>query len=393
LRRRRFGALLAVLPPFLVYLFAAPRLSPYADAKLLVALSPMAVFSVGIGVWWLSRRAVAVAVVAAVLIGGGVLFSDALAYHHVRVASVDRLLSLRDAAEHAPHDRQWLLPEWEELAKYFAGDLPLNVGPESYSPRPVEPRAPGPIFGLSFDLDQLRLAYVESWPGLMLRRSPLASAPPANYARTYSNTYYELWRRRSTPRVLEHLSLQGFAQGAGRPKCDEVRQLARRAGPGQRLVAAARPILPEFDPARSPTRPRSWGVAPVPGLVIPQSRAQASGRVRVPGGRYRVWVRGGGGRAISAVIDGREVGARQQVNTPGQWLALGDADLDPGMHAVAIVWPGASLRPGNGFPGMIGPLVLEPQRRRTLVNVSPKRAPGVLCGRSWDWIERVTGKR
>jgi hypothetical protein len=388
LRRRRLGALLAVVPAILVYLLASPRLTPYADAKLLVVLSPMAVFAVAMGALYLRRRSAVVGLLAGVLIAGGVLFTDALAYHHAHLAPEDRLLAVRDAADHARGEGAVMLPEWEELAKYFAGDIPLTVAPESYPPLSVEPRRSEPVFNRSFDLDELRLGYVERWPVLMLRRSPVRSTPPANYVRTYQNAYYELWRRRATPRVLEHLPLQPFGQAAARPRCAQVRALGRRAGPGERLLAVARPSLPTLDPTHPPVRPQSWPDTPDRKLLVPVSRARAPGRVSAPAGRYRVWVRGGGGRAISADIDGRTLTAPQQINTPGGWVELGQVDLSAGSHAVTILWPGASLRPGDGFPGEIGRLVLEPERPLTRVTVSPAQA-GKLCGLPWDWIERV----
>ena len=389
LRRRRLAVVLALAPALLVYVIAAPRLAPYADAKLLVALSPMLVFAAAMGAWWVGRRSSVAGVLAAALLAGGVVVSDAIAYHHARLAPVDRLLALRDAAEHVPRGDRVLTAEWEELAKYFDGGRALNVGPEAYSPDKVKLRKPGPIFDRSFDLDQLTLEYVEQFPALLLRRSPLASSPPANFVRRYENAYYELWLREDAPRVLEHLPLPASGAGSDVPDCREVEAMARRAGAGQELLALGRPPLAVFDPAKPPARPRSWGDADVPGLLVPFSRARARGRVSLPvAGRYRVWVEGGGGRSSVVRVDGRVVGAARQINTPSQWLETGQATLSAGSHAVELSVPGGSLRPGDGFPGELGRVVLELDRASTRVSVAPSRARE-LCGRSWDWIERV----
>ena len=389
LRRRRLAALFALGPALAVYVIAAPRLSPYADAKLLVALSPMLVFAAGMGAWWLSRRSVAVGAVAAALLASGVLVSDALAYHHARLAPTDRLLALRDAVEHAPAGARILTAEWEELAKYFDGGRALNVGPEAYSPAPVEQRNPRAIFHRSFDLDALTEEYVQRWNAILLRRSPLNSKPPANFTRRYANDDYELWVRADAPSVLDHLPLPGARYGAGPPNCTDVHVLAQRATPGERLVALRRPPVAFFDPAQPESRPRSWGNAETPGLLVPSSQATARGEVRTPqAGRYRVWVEGGGGRAASVRVDGREVGSAQQINTPSQWLEVGTAQLGAGGHEVELSVPGASLAPGNGYPGELGRVAFELDRPLERVTVAPGRADE-LCGRDWDWIDRV----
>ena len=105
LRRRRLAVILALAPALLVYVLAAPRLSPYADAKLLVALSPMARVRGRHGRLVARTPRTAAGLVAAVLLAGGVLISDAIAYHHAQLAPVERLLALRDAVDHTPRSR------------------------------------------------------------------------------------------------------------------------------------------------------------------------------------------------------------------------------------------------------------------------------------------------
>jgi hypothetical protein len=396
-RRRRLGVLLAVAPALLVYLVGAARLDPYAEAKLLVVLSPMLVFGAMIGAWWLYGRVRAAGIVAAVVVAGGVLGSDGIAYHDVRVAPVDRLEGLRDAARHAGGG-EWLLPEWEELAKHFGKPAAINVGPESFSPRAADPRDGRGIFNRSFDLDELTFDYVASWPGIVLRRSPAASRPPANYERIYGNHWYELWKRRDEPQVREHLPLQRDGQPAAIPRCQDVRALAGRARPGENLVAARRLALPtlaaRLPPLPGMTRPTriplwQWH-ADVPGAIVPAGQGILGGSLRLDGGAYRVWVRGGGGRPLAVAVDGRRVGAVQELNTPGQWLLIGEVELAPGSHAIELARPGGGLEPGNGFPGLVGGVALEPQTDRSLVTVRPSQAER-LCGRTWDWIERVRG--
>ena len=111
LRRRRLGALFVVVPALVVYLVATPRLEPYADAKLLVMLSPMAVFArrarrvVG-----LQPRMRAAGIAVALALGGGVIVSDALAYRNAHIVPIQRMEALRDAAEHGSRPRALAVP-------------------------------------------------------------------------------------------------------------------------------------------------------------------------------------------------------------------------------------------------------------------------------------------
>jgi hypothetical protein len=399
LRRRRLGALLAIVPPLLVYLIAAPRLEPYARAKLLVVLSPLAVFAATVGAWWLFHRVRAAGIAVAVALFGGVIFSDALAYRNAHIVPVQRMAALRDAAEHASGRGPWLLPEWEELAKHFGKAAPINVASESFSPRSVALREPEIIFDHSFDLDQMTLPYVESWPGIMLRRSPDASRPPANYRLTYRNAYYELWEQKPDgPQVLDHLALQRAGQASVPPRCQDVRDLVARLQPGDRLVAARRAPLPTVGvtvpPIYGATRPDvvpNWAPSPDPqdpGTLITNGQGIVAGRLRVGAGAYEVWVRGGGGRPLRVSVDGRLVGAQRQLNTPEQWLPIGRVTLPAGTHRVSLRRPGAGFEPGNGVNGPVGGIALEPQVPHPLVTV-PKARAASLCNQPWDWIERV----
>lgn len=387
LRRRRPGALIALVPCIVVYLVAMPRLGPYAEAKLLVLLAPAVVFGAGLGAWYISRRVAPAGAVAGLLIAGGVLYSDALAYHNVRLAPVDRLQAIEEAAQRAPADALILFPEWEEWAKYYARERRINVSSESFSPMPVELRDYVPFFARSFDLDELQLPYVERFDALLLRRAPDRSRPPASYRLAHRNDHYELWLRDVSVRVVDHLPQQDIHQPAGTPSCSLIQRLAAAARPGEVLLAAPRRRVPIHDYSAQP--PLGWHANGVPQTVTPGRPGRTSGRVAVRGGRYRVWVRGTTGRSLEVSIDGRPVGRATGVNTPGQWLVAGEVELRRGLRDVELLRPGGSLAPGDGYAGELGPVALEPMRRSALVEVAPADAERRLCRRSWDWVERV----
>jgi hypothetical protein len=397
-RARRPGALILIAATGMTAVLLAPRLSPYADAKLLLLLSPGIVFAAGLGAWSLRslpRIGPALAVALGLAGGGGVLLSDAIAAHEERFAPTDRLGALEQAAEHAGGGFV-LLPEWEEFAKYFTRAIRNNSGTESDSPAVIELRTPGPIFARSFDLDAVTLDYIHRFKGLILRRSPVTSRPPADYRQVFANAYYEVWRRSATPAVVEHLPLQHFDDAIAMPSCQDVKALAGRArAAGDEIVAARRPPIAVLDLRRLPDRPVGWPPDDSrPGTLALQTPGVAHGVLRVPAaGRFRVWLRGSTGRPLHISIDGRPAGAPHAVNTPEQWLAAGELDLTAGTHRVELRRDGGRPVPGDGYDGDIGPLALEPIPARTTLERIQPRDTERLCGREWDWIERVRSER
>jgi len=397
-RERRPAALLLVLATGLTALVLAPRLSPYADAKLLLLLSPAVVFAAGMGIWSLRRLphvGAALAVALALACGGGVLLSDAIAAHEARFAPTDRLDALEEAAQHAGSGFV-LLPEWEEFAKYFTRSIRNNSGTESDSPAVIELRTPGPIFARSFDLDAVKLDYIHRFNGLILRRSPVASRPPADYRRVFANGYYEVWRREAAPLVHEHLPLQRPREATAMPKCSDAAALVRRArAAGEDVVVARRPPLAVLDLRYLRDRPLGW-VPDVsrPGAILLRTPGVAHGRIDVPaGGRYRVWLQGSTGRPLRIRIGDRDVGSPHEVNTPGQWLQAGSVELPAGAQRVELRRDGGRPVPGDGFDGEAGPVALEPLPQRTTLERWPPRDIQRLCEGKWDWIERVARAR
>jgi len=326
-----------------------------------------------------------------VAVVAGVLASALVAYREVRLAPTERMSAMEDAADHAGGGGLWLVNEWEEFGRYFMRDIRVNMAFEAESPEPVRLRVPRPIFGQYYDLDEQTLRYVDGFPGIIMRRSPVASRPPASFEKVHQNAYYEVWRRRDAMKVRQHLPLQRFLDATATPVCARVEQMARRAGPGERLLAARRPEVTLFDTARH--RIPGWvlNLRPDPiRTVTPVVAGTERGVVSTSSGRFGVWLRGTFGRDVSIRIDGRRIGATGEVNTPGQWLPIGAVTLPAGEHRISIRRPDTSLAPGDGYRGYIGPVALQSLAPSELVSVSPKRARS-LCGKRWDWIERVDG--
>ena len=394
LRRRRPAGLLLLIPMAVVGALLAPSLSPYAGGKLLVVLSPAVVLMAAIGGFaLLAKRIRWLQVLAglglAVMIAG-VLVSDGLGYREATLAPPDRIDAMTDAADHATGGGVWLVNEWEEFAKYFMRDIKVNAAFEAESPRPAEMRKPRPIFGRYYDLDALTLQYVDSFPGIIKRRSPGASRPPASFEQSYDNDYYEVWRKRQdAPAVIEHLPLQRRHLATARPSCDAVRALAARARPGDRLVAASRPEVVLLDPLNAGLRPQGWvrNVEP-PGTVTPTTPGEMMFAPSTDGGRFRVWMKGSFGRPTAAYIDGRKVGEADEINTPGQWQQVGEVELARGMHGPSWSAPVRVRRPATDGAACSARWRSSRVEQSRLITLAPERASR-LCGRDWDWIELV----
>ena len=388
--RRNAQVLLFCVPVALIVLLVTPRVSPYADAKTFMLMAPAVTLLGALGAAVLGRVRAWLGVAIGAIVLAGVLGSNALAYHTVQLAPTDRMEAMRDLGERFAGEGLILFNEPEEFAKNFLGQTRLNVNAESITPAQTQLRVPQAFAYLYFDLDDQLLEYVEQFPIIVLRRSPAASRPPADYRLAYWNEFYEAWRRGPGPRVVEHLPLQAVQTASLEPACADVLALAARAAPGEVLLAAPPTTAVRLDTAKAP-RSESWRLHPFrENMVLTGSPGEARTRVTVRRpGRYRAWIAGSFGRAVEGAIDGRPIGAAKGVNTVGQWHEIGTVPVAAGTHELTLTRPAGGFSPGDGYSGALGPLVLERIEDEPLLRVEPGEAERRLCGREWDWIERV----
>ncbi len=413
-RRRAWPPLLYAGVALLGCLVVARAGSPWAEAKAFMIGSPAVLLLALLGPATLlsARRSRAQSAVARlarslaagllVAVAGGVLLSNAFAYRDVSLAPRDRLTELGGVGERFAGQGPLLATEFEEFGKHFLRATDPSGVSEAYSPRPADPAPPGrpgPRFGYPSDLDELSQAYVQSYPLLLLRRSPVASRPPADYVRVWRGTWYEVWERRTGgPRVLAHLSLgEDGRSPSAVPRCADIATLARQArDAGARLAYVKRPLPPAFLPATARDRPASWAVDAREPLVL-----RVSGGGRVDGeiavgraGAYDSWIGGSFGSApIQISIDGRAAGSvSRQLDGRGQYeRAGGPIPLSVGTHRVEVTRGSRTLAPGGGS-SRIGPVVLAPATAApSAVRLIPPRAWHSLCGRALDWVEIVRG--
>jgi hypothetical protein len=377
----------------LVLLIVLPRVSPYAQGKLLAIAGPAIVLAALLSLALVRGRLAPLAVGAGCALALAILASDLLAYGHDRVAPAQRMEAIRQVGDHFPGQGLVLWNEFEEYAKYFAGAARISVPFEALTPQQVQLRNPTYFYGHYFDLDEELLSFVEGYPIIVTRRSPAASRPPANYSLAYENAYYDAWRRTSRPQVLGHLPEQSLYSPAAAVDCRTLqRTIVSGAPAGSELVAAVPPELAYFEPLYSRDRSLPWGVDPGQhGAVLPNGPGHASGVLNVRGGaRYVVWVQGDFPRAIQVRLDGRLLGSVAGSNTPGQWLQVASLPLAAGSHTLSLTRPAGHryLGPQEWGIGTIGAGALQREEPERLLTLALGRWRS-LCGARVDWVELV----
>ncbi|MFI5025177.1 MAG: hypothetical protein ACHQCI_00285 [Solirubrobacterales bacterium] len=357
------GTLLAALGIWLVG-------SPWVDAKALATASvavPFAALVAALAAWATGRRVLGAGL--ALLVFGGVAWSNVLAYRDVNLAPRERLAELERIGEQIEGEGPTLMTEYNP---YGARHFLREGGAEGVSElrRRGIPLADGdPVRkGHSADTDELDPDDLLVYRSLVLRRSPVRSRPPSPYGLAWRGRWYELWQRPEQIPDIERLALGTTFGPAGVPDCREVLALAEGATAGERLIAAEAP------------EPILFGIA---------DHREGTIEVGQPG-PYSVWILGSVRGSARAVADGEATPeVRHQLNHEGGYVYLGHLDLDAGESHVRVELGGADLHPGSGGPrGLLGPLALVPETvpAPRLVSVAPQQARD-LCGRPWDWIE------
>ena len=409
LRRRALGPLLLAASLGVASLFLLARGNPYADAKVLMILSPVVPFLALLGVasLWRGRLRIVAAGVAAVLVAG-LAWSAALAYHDVSLAPYDRYTEMLEVNERLAGRGPAVLNEYDEFAKYFLRDLPVLSEPEQptrYRHAPYDPDAlhdplRRPSVKAPMNMDDLTLEYVQTQPWLVVRRSPTASRPPASFRLDWRGRWYELWRRGDDAGVLRHKPLgpdvlrpaAPVTRAVARAWAARARELGGRIAYVERAPLAA--VLP-----RSRPHPARWFVyGNYPEALVPTSPGLVQGTVAVArAGEHRIWVEGSFARRMTLRVDGRTVARTpSELNNPGAYVDLGTVPLTAGEHSVELVQGGGDLRPGSGgylsSLRHVGPIFVVPEGDDDApVQQLAARDWRRLVGVNADWLEIVRG--
>lgn len=407
IRRRAWQPLLLVAMLVLPSIYLLQRGSPYADAKVLMIVSPAILLLAALGglALWRGRWRVLSLLVTGTLTLG-VLWSSALAYHDVSLTPYDRYSELLDINERLAGKGPAVLNEYDEFGKYFLRDVPgLNQPewPHGYRHAPYRPNALAdpkrrPSVKTPLDVDDLRLDYLNSLPYLVWRRSPTASRPPANFRLETTGEFYEVWKRSPTPKVVRHKPLgPDILRSGAEVTAGQARAWARTARRlGGRIAYVQRARLSGFYLTHHP-RPLRWdGFGNFPDALVAAAPGKTDAPVQIPrSGRYNVWFEGSFARRLRLEIDHELLGTtRPGLNNPGAYQLIGSRELSRGARGVQISQGGGDLRPGSGGYRSslrhIGPIWFQPVEdvQRRVRTIDPDRWRSLVGVRA-DWLEIV----
>jgi hypothetical protein len=394
--------------------------SPWVDAKALAMLSPAIALAAFAGVFGLASLAnrgsgsqFGVQLrrfgppVGAVLIAGGVLWSNALAFHDVTIAPRGQLRELQTIGEKYAGKGPTLLTDYEPYAaRHFLRDLDVQgtsglrsfripIGGNRYF---VPRRGDNRIDTEAFDINAL-LGYQ-----LIVRRHyPAASFPSYAYKLVWGGRYWEVWQRiEGVSRIVRHIALGGSGQPFGKPKCSDVKTLARSVGKAGVLAFSLRPRLGEAELAPVPVWESRKKGTPVPDKL---RSGVVKGTVEIPAThRYTFWMSGVFDRRVQVLIDGKALAKprREYVFSYPIFVFMGGSRLSKGTHAVEVRYgDDGKLHPGTGGRAAIAPridtprpllgfspLTFMPDAPWKLYDLKPSRARN-LCGHNLDWVEGI----
>jgi hypothetical protein len=352
--------------------------SPWVDAKALAVAAPVALSLAMFGAIAVLRIDRLTGIALVVVIAGGVLWSNVLAYGGVNLAPADQLGELEQIGEEFAGQGPALMTEYNPYgARHFLRHLDAE-GASELRVRPVTLRGGGSAEkGEAVDLDEIDLEALFEYRTLVLRRSPATSRPPLPYELVWVGDYHEVWQRPEVPGdlVLSHQPVGDELTAGGLPNCSEVSGLGLLAlsnqlgQPPQSIRLVGAPQEPVYD--------------------------GTSGELTVPrAGRYDAWLKGSARGSIELFVDGEKVGeVRQELNNDGGFIYMGEAELSAGEHRTELRFGGADLHPGSGgFPRPeVGPLLFVPAATES---AAPILTVGVdeakrLCGKRLDWVEAV----
>jgi hypothetical protein len=399
-RQRVLELPLAVGTALFASVFYVATTAPWIESKALASTSPilLTVSLAGIAAVFESGRRVE-ALVAALAVVGGVMWSNVLQYREVSIAPRPRLEELQSIGKRFAGQGPALLTEFESYgARHFLRTLDAESPGELRRHQITLRTGNVAQMGESPDLDEIQLGEVLRYRTLVTRNSGVASRPPSPYSMVWKGRYYSVWQRSdAAPRVLEHLSLGTRTQPAAVPSCRDVLRLAGLAtANGGRLATVVRQPAVVIYPDGSQTEPTQlsrYGEDPRAVYVtVKQSIRLPFGLPRAA--RYGVWVGGTFRTRVDAYVDDRYVGTlRRELTWPGNFLLAGNIRLRAGGHVLRVDYSGPDLRPGgDGMPGWgIGPFaVARGTQDRQVLYLRPAAARS-LCGRTLDWVEALSG--
>jgi hypothetical protein len=311
--------------------------SPWIVGKAYAIGAPALVLAALVGSAALvARGRVAEGTVGLLAVVGGVLWSNALAYHEVNLAPRPQLAELERIGRRFAGEGPALMTEYQPYGvRHFLRSLDAE-GASELRRRPI-PLRTGAVLGKGAyaDLGQFEESALLVYRTLVLRRSPVPASPPAAYRLVWSGRFYDVWQRSAA--------------------ADPVRVLS---GHSLTMSARHRSLVVGLGEA---DRPATWPAAAGAQFVYPTGSGKLRTSIRLSrGGCHSVWVGGSFRNRLSALVDGRHVGTRiGQLNNAGQYTSLGAIKLSAGAHVIELRYSSRVFAPGSGGPEYgFGPLVI-----------------------------------
>jgi len=391
-RRRAWSVLAFIAISLVAWKFLNRHGTTWTDAKLLMILSPVVVFTALLGAFGVMRTRALEGCVLAFALAIGILGSDALLYHGTNLAPTQRYEELANIGTRFAGQGPTLATDFDEYDLYLLRDMEMDSPGLAYAGPFTLQGGVGPTYGHSYDIDSFTLPSVERFRTIVMRRSPAWSRPPSNYTLEWKGRFYTAWRRVG-PSPLVHIPLGSGYEPAAVPTCSSLRPLAREATrAGARIAFAPRASNASMNLATASHSAQVETSADLEGR--PQLSFSGPGRiegsitVKSPG-RYELWLAGDVDRPLHVLIDGRLAGApSQQSGDDATMIYVGTVSLTAGKHSLRLLRGGGDLSPDDAGSTVIDGVVLEPvsNERESVQTIAPG-AWRTLCGRSLDWVE------
>ena len=375
------------------------------------------------------RRAWLLGPLTMLVIAGGVLYSNVLAYSDVTLASRPRLAELQHIGQLVAGKGPTFINYYEAYAdRHFLRDG-APVEPAEYRPVTLPLRDGTALTKAAWaNLDAFPLSTLLPYRSIVTIRSPIESRPPSIWTLVWQGRYYQLWQRPepAPSTILEHVpygeeNIHPYCGNAenGRteslcsvpsvsiPSCPQLHRFARQASEQHGHLLAYQRAEPVFARGDDVLWPGRWVHEPASHSLTPTTPGTAVGHLAVPSSqRYELYLNGAfGGRGLEVRVDGRKLGTvKHQLSGFISSIPVAAIYLPAGVHKFEYTYPNADPTPGNGetlgtgefavdarFTSLAS-VVLQPLQypRSELLSVSPAEVTR-LCERPLDWVELVSG--
>jgi hypothetical protein len=370
-----FGLMLAV------WLALTAYGATWTDAKILMLTSPVVVLLAwgGVAAVRASRLRLAGLIAApalALLLAGGILFSDAVQYHDTPLAPTaryDELASLNSVfAGRGPA----LFTDFDEWSLYELRSV--DIGGPDFVYRPLGLQGVVRYHGDPVDLDRVPPNALLAYPLIITRRDPTVSRPPSAYGLLWQGNYYEVWSRLpGAPAALAHIGRSPHLPVTC-AQIGAVAAIARRAGVD--LVAAR--VVDRVN------------VDTLSAKDLRQPGGSFASSFEMPGtGTWELWLKGELMSAIRVTIDGRPL-ATIEGQVSGNAINPSTAvpirvHLTAGLHTIGFARTKPSAAPGAGAIAYLAAAFFTRPgagARQRIVDI-PTADWRSLCARRPQWVE------